>query len=274
MMKTILRIFNIVIMAISALATIFLFASPVISFNSKIAIDLAPFSEFVPSTPYTEDLDIVSLLGTDTIEVGIKFSLNMTDTNKVLNKDKDFVNNGMIGPNVDGIFDILHEPVNLITEYYVRTFLKGLIKDEITQAINDAKNKYGATDSTAEEIMEEVGMDDAYFNDFTYAMYRAADKDDATTDSITEVLYAQIDDALAKAEETGVVDTSGYTEENKASLKEDVISNLDAMELVNEDVKANRGNDRSDTEVYMKMYESYRDKMTLESDYKAGDTNE
>jgi hypothetical protein len=33
-------------------------------------------------------------------------------------------------------------------------------------------------------------------------------------------------------------------------------------------VKANRGNDRSDTNIYMKMYESYRDKMTLESDYK------
>lgn len=39
-------------------------------------------------------------------------------------------------------------------------------------------------------------------------------------------------------------------------------------------VKANRGNDRSDTEIYMKMYESYRDKMTLESDYKAGDSSE
>lgn len=39
-------------------------------------------------------------------------------------------------------------------------------------------------------------------------------------------------------------------------------------------VKANRGNDRTDTEIYMKMYESYRDKMTLESDYKAGDNNE
>lgn len=39
-------------------------------------------------------------------------------------------------------------------------------------------------------------------------------------------------------------------------------------------VKANRGNDRSDTEIYMKMYESYRDKMTLEDDYKAGGKNE
>ncbi len=234
-MKTVLRIFNIVIMAIAALATIFLFVSPTISFNSKVSVDIATFSEFVPSTPYTEDLDIVSLLGTDTIEVGVKFRLNVGDTNKVMNKDRDFVNDGMIGPNVNDIVDILHDPVNLITEYYVRTFLKGLIKDEITQQIDNARQKYGATDSTAEEIMEEVGMDDEYFDNFTFAMYRAADEEGATVDSVTEVLYEQIDDALAKAEQTGVVDTSGYTEESKAGLKEDVVSNLETMELVNED---------------------------------------
>ncbi len=34
-------------------------------------------------------------------------------------------------------------------------------------------------------------------------------------------------------------------------------------------VKANRGNDRTDTDMYMKMYMSYRDKMTLEGDYNA-----
>lgn len=222
-------------MAIAALATVFLFVSPTISFNSKVSVDIATFSEFVPSTPYTEDLDIASLLGTDQIQVGIKFSLNVGDTNKVMSKDKNFVNDGMIGPNVNDIVDILHDPVNLITEYYVRTFLKGLIKDEITQQIDNARQRYGATDSTAQEIMDEVGMDDEYFNNFTFALYRAADKEDATVDSVTEVLYAEIDDALAKAEQTGVVDTSGYTEESKAGLKEDVVANLESMELVNED---------------------------------------
>ena len=39
-------------------------------------------------------------------------------------------------------------------------------------------------------------------------------------------------------------------------------------------VKANRGNDRSDTELYMKMYEKYRDKMTQENKYRKGDVNE
>ena len=39
-------------------------------------------------------------------------------------------------------------------------------------------------------------------------------------------------------------------------------------------VKAHRGNDRTDTDKYLKMYESIRDKMSLLEDYKAGDPNE
>ena len=234
-MKTILKIFNLVIMAIATLATVFIFVTPTVSFNSKVCVDIETFSQFVPTTPYTEDLDIVALLGTDEIQVGVKFKLNVGDTKRMMDGDKDFVNEDLIGPNITDIVDILHAPIELITEYYVRTFIKGLIKDEITIQVDEARKKYGETSSTADDIMNEVGMDDAYFNNFTYSLYRAADKDDATVDSVTDVLYEQIDDALAKAEQTGVVDTSGFTEESKAALKEDIVANLTEMKLVNED---------------------------------------
>ena len=231
-MKIILKIFNLVIMALAALATVFLFVTPTISFKSKVCVDIATFAEFVPSTPYTEGINFVELLGTDEIQVGVKFTMRMDGTSKMMNCDKDYVNDELIGPNISDVVDILHEPVNLITEYYVRTFLKGLIKDEITIQIDQARERYGDTGSSTEEIMEEVGMDDEYFDNFTFSLYRAADKEDATIDSITQVLYDQIDDALAKAEETQVVDTSGYTEETKNSLKEDVVANLTEMQLI------------------------------------------
>ena len=246
-MKTILKIFNIVIMAIAALATVFLFVTPTVSFNSKVCVDIATFSQFVPTTPYTEDLDIVALLGTDEIQVGVKFTLNSGETSKVMNKDKQFVNDGLIGPNIDDIVGLLHDPVDLITEYYVRTFLKSLIKDEITIQVDAAREKYASSASESgveipptEEIMEEVGMDDDYFDHFTFSLYRAADQEDATIDSVTEVLYVEIDEALARAEQTGFVDTSGYTESSKEALKEDVVSNLEAMELVDEGGKVKR----------------------------------
>ena len=222
-------------MALAALATVFLFVTPTVSFKSKVCVDIATFSEFVPTTPYTEGLNYVELLGTDEIQVGVKFTMKMDGTSKMMNGDKDYVNDELIGPNITEIVDILHEPVNLITEYYVRTFLKGLIKDEITIQIDQARERYGDTGSSTQEIMEEVGMDDEYFDNFTFSLYRAADQEDATIDSITQVLYDQIDDALAKAEETQVVDTSGYTEETKASLKEDVVANLTEMQLIDDE---------------------------------------
>ena len=235
-MKVVLKIFNLVIMAIAALATVFLFVTPTLSFKSKVCVDIESFSAFVPTTPYTENVDIVTLLGTDEIQVGVQFTLTVSDTGKVMNGDRDYVNEDLIGPNITDIVDILHNPVNLITEYYVRSFLKGLIKDEITIQVDQARQRYPeATGSTTEEIMDEVGMDDEYFENFTFSLYRAADAEGATVDSVTQVLYDQIDDALAKAEESGMVDTSGYTEESKNALKEDVVANLTEMQLVNDD---------------------------------------
>ena len=61
-------------------------------------------------------------------------------------------------------------------------------------------------------------------------------------------------------------------------FEKDKDGNYDAQVLncITAFVKAHRGNDRSDTEIYMKMYESIRNKMTQESDYtnKAGVSNE
>lgn len=82
------------------------------------------------------------------------------------------------------------------------------------------------------------------------------------------------DDEIESLISAGIIDCvqSGVSEsvfEKKNNVYDpQVINCLTAF------VKAHRGNDRSDTEIYMKMYESYRDKMTLESDYKAGDNNE
>ena len=86
---------------------------------------------------------------------------------------------------------------------------------------------------------------------------------DVFNDEIQSLISAGITDCV----KSGI--SPKIFEKNKEGKYDDqVINCLTAF------VKANRGNDRSDTDVYMKMYTSYRDKMTLESDYKAGDDNE
>ena len=197
-MKLVLRIFNFIIMGIALAATIMLFTTPAFTFNSKIAIDVQTFAKFVPETKYTSEFNIVELIGTDTINVRIKFNLDAGGITKNMDGKREKINNDIIAKNVDEMADILHEPIDLITDYSIRSVIKSTVKDEITKQVDEASKKYNST-STAEEIMDEVGMDDAYFTKFSNSLYDSANKDGATIDSVSDVLYAQIDDALAKA---------------------------------------------------------------------------
>lgn len=236
-MKLVIRIFNIVIMLLSLVATVFLFATPSFSFNSNIALDINSFSQFVPDNEFTHDLDFVDLVGTDTIQVRIKFSLDAAGISKIMNGDHEIIDHEILEKNVDEIVDILHEPVEIITELTIRNFLKTVITNEITMAVDEARKKYDPeeTGSSTQEIMEEVGMDEAYFDSFAFALYDSANQEGSTTDSVGEALYHEIDSALATAEESGMVDTSSFTEEKKAELKEYFVSVLGDMNLIESD---------------------------------------
>lgn len=233
-MKIVIRIFNVIIMAIAAAATIFLFATPAISFNSKIDVNVKTFSEFVPSTQYTNDYDIATLLGTDTIHAGIQFSLKATELNHLASGNREVINEAILNKNVDNMIVTLHEPIDLIADYSIRAIIKSTIKDEITKQIDGAKNEFGGG-STAQEIMDEVGMDEAYFNNFSLALYDSANDENATIDSVSGVLYEQIDDALARAEETGLVDNSGFSAEKKNDITDNLLKVLNDLHLVNDD---------------------------------------
>ncbi len=77
-------------------------------------------------------------------------------------------------------------------------------------------------------------------------------------DEIESLISAGIQDCV----ESGI-SKEKFQKNEKTNKYDDQI-----LSCITNFVKANRGNDRSDTNIYMKMYESYRDKMTLESDYK------
>ena len=63
---------------------------------------------------------------------------------------------------------------------------------------------------------------------------------------------------------------------NKKAFEKDEQGKFDNLILncITNYVKAHRGNDRTDTEQYMKMYLSIRNKLTLLKDYNTGGANE
>ena len=234
-MKLVLRIFNIFILALSAAAMVCLFTVPTITFNSNIALDVKTFSQFVPTTDYTDSFDIAYLLGTDKIEVGISFKLGIADTTKVMNGNRDVINNELISKNVEGIAETLHEPVNLITDFTIRSVIKGIIEDEVTTQIQNIITD-NSLPYTAADIKSEVGMDEAYFKDLSYLLYDSASEVGATVDSVTNVLFDQIDEALSEIDYAMEdFDKSGFGEENKTAIKNDLSSVLTDLKLINSD---------------------------------------
>lgn len=233
-MKVAVRIFNFIIMAVALASMVFLFMPPAFSFNSNIALDLNTFAKFVPETTYTKDIDLVKLLGTDEIQVSIKFSMDAQGISKVMDGNRDNINSYIVESNIDDMLGILHEPVDLITDYSIRTVIKSTIKEEITKQVEEAAQKANSS-ATAEDIMQSVGINDSYFTNFANALYDSANQDNSTVESVTNVLYEQIDEAMDKAQEFGggeEIVNPGYTEDTKDQIQENLVTILDQMKLV------------------------------------------
>ena len=232
-MKLVLRIFNLLIVAASVATIILLFTLPAFTFNSNVGIDLIKLSKFVPESEYSKDIKLDELLGTDTIHVGIKFRLSIDDLHKTMGNDRDTINKLIISDNVHDIYETVTEPVNLITEYTIRTVIKNLVKSEVKDYIDNALEGTGSG-STADDIMNEVGLNEDYFTGFSDALYNVANSG-ATVGEATDVLYAQIDEAIALADGTGQIDTSVFTEADKDNIKDVLVDALNELKLINPD---------------------------------------
>ncbi len=231
MKKVAIRVFNFIIMAIAAVATMFLFISTTLSFNSNIALNVKTFSKFVPTTEYSSNIDIPALLGTNEIHVGIKFSLDINGVKSVMDGNRQVVDEKILTQNVNEITHTLHEPIDLITDFTIRSVLKSKIKEEVSKQVQAAIEAAHST-STVEDIVEGE-MGDQYFTDFANALYNSANEDDATVDSVSDVLYWQIDEALKKADggEDGLY-SSNFGEEQRSQIRDNLVSALEALKLV------------------------------------------
>ena len=199
-----------VIAATAVVATILLFALSPLSFNSKVVVDVDTVSKFVPKTTYTENIDAKELLGTDEIQVGIKFKLSLADVNKAKKGDKEVMNERLLKGNLDDVLETLDEAVDVLADHSIRRALKSTIANEITNSIDRAKPP--TQTKTTAEIMELLDLGDEYFTNFSNALYNEADRSSATIDSVGQVLQEQTGEAIMKAEKSGMIKPGTYTE--------------------------------------------------------------
>ena len=239
--KLIIKIFNCVIMAIAAVATIFLFASPSLSFNSRIDVNVEKLAEFIPANDFSKDIKVVESLGTDNISVSLKFKIYASDVSKIMKNDKERINEILIDNNVQDLVQELHEPVNLITDHAIRTVVESTVRKEMTTRVDSARVKYedehpSAPKTTTEAIMDQVGLNDKYFKAFTTTLYEAADSNDANLTAVSNVVFGRIEDILARAKKLGLnVDTSTFNESNKGDVKDNLKNIFKQINLVKAD---------------------------------------
>lgn len=234
MSKLVLRVFNGIIMAIAALACVLLFVTPTFSFFASVGFDIKTFSEFVPATEYTGDLNVAQMLGTDEIRVGLQFEIRFNDVNNIVDGKRETINEKVISKSMDDVINTLHEPVDLIVDYALKTNLKNLVKTQITSYVDQARQKY-SSDKSLEDILDDVGMDDDYFKNFSIALYQTANSDDCTVESLGDFMFNQIDEAMAMADDSRAIDSSEFNEETRTDARAAMVNVLNQLHLVEDD---------------------------------------
>ena len=231
MMKLMVRIMHLVIAAIAAVATILLFAMPALSFNSKVVLDVEAVSNIVPSTEFTKDIDFVEVLGTNEIQAGISFKLSATDINKVMNGDRDVINEKVLIKNMDETLQTLDDGIEVLADYTIRTNLTGIVKQELIKQVENAKPE----DKTTEEVLEYLSLGDEEYKEFAYSLYDGAKSKNANVDSVGQVLLEHIDEILVKVEKMTGSKSGTFTDEQKEDAKNNMKGMLKQVKILKDD---------------------------------------
>ena len=247
-MKSVVRIFNFIIMGISAVAMLLLFTTSTFTFNSCVGLKAEYFNNFnslIPASVDVGTIDVPYVLGTDNIYLSLKCDLGFGEVNTLMGtSNNELVNKELIENNIGGVFADLHEPIDILTEYTVRTALKKIAHDELAEQITNALTGAGHA-ATTEDVMDEMGMNDNYFRGFAKLLYDVGNTQSdpenidqgPTIDAFTDVIFNKIKEILAEAKEVtaGSVDESYLTEDKKAQIKDGFVSIFNDIGLIMDD---------------------------------------
>lgn len=224
---------NLVIAATAVVATILLFTLAPLSFNSKVVVDVDTIAAAIPETDYTKDIKASDLLGTDEIQAGVKFKLSFEDVTKAKGGDKELINDRLLKENLKETVTTLEDAIDVLADNTIRKALNQTIKEEIKKQIENAKP--ADQDKTAEQILDLLDVGETYFTNFTLALYGEANRNGATADSVSSVLLEQTGEVLMKAEKSGFIKSSSFTDEQKSAVKNGLDKILDQLDLKNTD---------------------------------------
>ena len=242
-MKLIIRIFNIVFMAISAAAIILLFAAPAINVGVNYKVTAEQIETIFKQTSSSADedtkkiiesIDIPEALGGESIDVGLSLRLTSKALARSVNGDyKTVIDEEFVDPNVQGLIDSLTDPLHKIVKGVIKQLLPSILIEELDKLIEENK---GEETRSAAELREFAGLNNAYFKQLSEILFNALDRDDATVDSLSTVLFDELSAAVNKLRDADLgFEMPEIDSTYKSSLTATLESVLDEIGLLKED---------------------------------------
>ena len=255
-MKTVLRIFNIILIALSAVAISFVAFTPLLEMNVNYTVQTADL-ENVFKGKLGEGEDSISeeelhdIIETETHGDGIKFSLSLKLERDGLKKMRDGTNDDRIEALYDSVFKpviqqvIDNEEVKGVVNSLAKTMAKKMAKKTLKEQIRD--NLLSEEDKANENFLNEIGITDEFLDQQTETIYNALTGNggetkatvSGVTDAIVDVLSNTMDVFIQAAtnnpDEYGEYGEGGANyidfenSEEVAELKETINEQLETM---------------------------------------------
>ena len=254
-MKTVLRIFNIILIALSAVAISFIVFTPLLEMNVNYTVQTTDL-ENVFKGKLGEGEDSISeeelhdIIVSETHGDGIKFSLSLKLEREGLKKMRDGTNDDRINALYDTVFKpviqqvIDNEEVKGVVNSLAKTMAKKMAKKTLKEQIRD--NLLSEEDKANENFLNEIGITDEFLDQQTETIYNALTGNggetkatvSGVTDAIVDVLSNTMDvfvEAAASNSEYAEYGEGGANyidfenSEEVAELKETINEQLESM---------------------------------------------
>lgn len=208
-MKTVLRIFNIILIALSAVAISFIVFTPLLEMNVNYTVQTTDL-ENVFKGKLGEGEDSISeeelhnIIVEETHGDGIKFSLSLKLEREGLKKMRDGTNDDRIEALYDSVFKpviqqvIDNEEVKGVVNNLAKTMAKKMAKKTLKEQI--MANLVGDDDKENDNFLNEIGLTDEFLDQQTETIYNAltgnGGETPATVDDVANAIITVLENTM------------------------------------------------------------------------------
>lgn len=211
-MRKVLRILNIIYMAIAVAAIIVYFTVPFVNLEANVVINKTEITTLINKVPGGEKLKESDLFKeNEQVEVSIRLNVTPTEVFKAASGDRvETINTYFIYPKIQDVINALRDQVNRASVAILRYAAKDTINNQVDKYREDQPINQEKVEEAADKILDSIL------------------EENATVESVSETIYEEVVNILDDAG----IEHGDLTQEQIEEKLEEV---LDEYGLVNED---------------------------------------